>query len=523
MRETVLEWRNYRYFPYERDFACVEVERLFQVRPRDDVAGLRIPAKAFHVGAAERLTYFSRVVHPGGTSVVPLQARLEASAHVDERERQATRYSAHGLHEYKGKFNPQVVRAIGNILGLNEGAWILDPFCGSGTTLLECAHIGWNAVGVDRNPLAVRIANAKIRALHQADGPLEAAVDVVAKKLEQAAAVLSGSHAITGAQIDSQLGEDWVRELPSWEYLLSWFPLPVLAQVVAILRVLRAAVPSAADRAVFEVILSDHLRDVSLQEPADLRIRRRKDPQPNYPLIKMFTEALQERITRVGRARCVLGSVSGCQRASLGDIRNSNLHSLTGRHTGGFDAVITSPPYESALPYIDTQRLSLVLFGDVKAAEIQNTERELIGAREIRTRERKELEEAICSREQALPAAVVDLCRELLAAAAKPGNGFRRRNRPALVYWYFKSMREFFMNIRCVLRPNAKVALVVGTNRTVLGGREYVIDTPRLLAAVAEHCGYHRVEERPMDTYPRYAVHQRNSIDSEMLIVLAAP
>jgi site-specific DNA-methyltransferase (cytosine-N4-specific) len=46
---------------------------------------------------------------------------------------------AHGLHEYKGKFNPQIVSSILNILEVNEKSKILEPFCGSGTTLYESA------------------------------------------------------------------------------------------------------------------------------------------------------------------------------------------------------------------------------------------------------------------------------------------------------------------------------------------------------------------------------------------------
>lgn len=259
MDDAMLEWRSYRYFPYERDFARLEAERLFRSSAREDVSGLRVPAASFDAVGAERLTYFARAVHPSGQVVVPRQARLEASAHEVEQGRQATRYSAHGLHEYKGKFNPQVVRAIGNILGLQEGATVLDPFCGSGTTLLECAHAGWNAVGIDRNPLAARIANAKVRALRRSNGPLQEKTLVVISALRRYAESLGGRTAPSEAQIERVLGPDWARELPSLDYLSAWFPRSVLAQAVAVQRVLRLKVESVEDRAVFEVVLSDHL------------------------------------------------------------------------------------------------------------------------------------------------------------------------------------------------------------------------------------------------------------------------
>ena len=81
----------------------------------------------------------------------------------------------------------------------------------------------------------------------------------------------------------------------------------------------------------------------------------------------------------------------------------------------------------------------------------------------------------------------------------------------------------FFNNLLPSLRTRARVALVVGRNKTRLGGREFIIDTPALLAEVAVHCGYQVVLQQPMETYQRYDLHQRNSIDRETLLVLSAP
>ena len=65
---------------------------------------------------------------------------------------------------------------------------------------------------------------------------------------------------------------------------------------------------------------------------------------------------------------------------------------VNGRAPRAFDAVITSPPYATALPYIDTQRLSLVLLGLIGADELRATEAALVGAREITIGERRALE-----------------------------------------------------------------------------------------------------------------------------------
>lgn len=522
MHSALLEWHRYRYFPYERDFARLEAASLFGTNPYEDEAGLRVATARLRAEHIDRLTYFARVVRSDGKVHIPRQTRLETSVSTAERERQSTRYSAHGLHEYKGKFNPQVVRAIGNILGLGEDAWVLDPFCGSGTTLLECAHAGWNAIGVDRNPLATHIANAKIRALRRAGGPLELLAAKVVTGLVTAAGNFGTDRIIDERRLSTLLGPHWDDGLPSLAYLAAWFPRLVLAQIVATQRAVCAAVPDDEDRAVFDVILSDQLRQVSLQEPLDLRVRRRKDPRSTYPLVELFEGAVRERLPRVSRAREALGNLRGVQQAHLADIRTTDLRSVPHAPRAGFDAIITSPPYATALPYIDTQRLSLVLLGFIKADEIASTERALIGARELSTSERRALDDGIRSGSDLLPPSALALCRDMLCAAERPGNGFRRQNTPALLFRYCCDMAAFFRSVRPAMKPGAPVALVVGRNRTTLGGQEFAIDTPTLLVDIAKHCGYGFVREETMDTYPRYDLHQRNGINAETLIVVAA-
>jgi len=72
-----------------------------------------------------------------------------------------TQYLLHSLHSYPARFIPQIPkRAISR--WSKPGEIVLDPFCGSGTTLLECALSGRNSIGVDNNPVATLISKAKV-------------------------------------------------------------------------------------------------------------------------------------------------------------------------------------------------------------------------------------------------------------------------------------------------------------------------------------------------------------------------
>jgi len=69
----------------------------------------------------------------------------------------------HPFHSYPARLHPATARVLVEIVGnrAGRGALIVDPFCGSGTSLVEARAVGFKAVGVDLNPLAVLVARAK--------------------------------------------------------------------------------------------------------------------------------------------------------------------------------------------------------------------------------------------------------------------------------------------------------------------------------------------------------------------------
>lgn len=74
----------------------------------------------------------------------------------------------HSFHTYKAKFFPRFVRSliVGSLDLSLPSATILDPFVGSGTTLVECALMGYDSIGTDIDALSCFIAKTKCDALH---------------------------------------------------------------------------------------------------------------------------------------------------------------------------------------------------------------------------------------------------------------------------------------------------------------------------------------------------------------------
>lgn len=488
----------YKYFPYELELAKREIQALM---PRAQIAetpsGFTLCGD-IDLDAARRLVYFAGISSQDGY-MPTMQSQLER-VNGSGPKRQATRYSAHGIHEYKGKFNPQIVRAILNVLSIPTGSRVLDPFCGSGTSLLECVHLGMNAVGTDINPLAVYIANAKLAAISLSTDEMRMATAQVIKKQRSFKLPVDGP--------------DHLRE----EYLLAWFSPEVYKEIEQLrLSIEEVGPPMAAP---LLVIASNLLRDYSLQDPKDLRIRRRKSPLPEKPLMVAFEEAITQFIDKLEDAQQVVSSSKSVSQTILTDSRE-----LTAKTIGSsqkFDCALTSPPYATALPYIDTQRLSLVWLGLIPPSEILPLESRLVGSREVRGQHSKRaLVEQLLSNEAGLPEAQANYCL-MLQSALGESDGFRRQAVPLLLYRYFAGMAKVFKALHPLMKKDAPFALIVGGNHTVLSGKRYDINTPQHLAEIAKSCGWSHAETVPLQTYQRYGYHMENAINAEAMVIVRA-
>ena len=492
-----LTWHSYRYYSYERELAKREATALLNgARLHKANCGFELVG-SFDTDRIRHLTYFAGIKN-GRSFTHTIQDRLETGARRG-KNRQATRYSAHGIHEYKGKFNPQVAKVLLNIFGVRPGDNVLDPFCGSGTTLIECAHMGALGYGTDLNPLAVYIANAKLQALTTQIASLRLVLDQIAASLRRT--------------------KQWTRRLEDDTrsvYLKSWFDLPILQT----LEIVHARIEAHAGHfaPVFLVIASNLLRDYSQQDPHDLRMRRRKSPPPDTPFVDAFLHSADQVLARLDEAQSVLGHDLPLGKAILRDVTT-----LTPKETPSlFDAAITSPPYAMALPYIDTQRLSLVWLGLLHAGHILEFEAELIGSREFRGSARHSMLENLEANVADLPAKEAEFC-AMLQRALGPKDGFRRKAVPRLLYRYFAAMKDSLSAIHQTMKPGAPFGLIIGHNYTVLDGVRHGINTPEHIASIAQHVGWTLEELFELQTYPRYGYHMNNAVSAETLVLLRAP
>ena len=220
------------------------------------------------------------------------------------RTRSINQYLTHWIYPYKGKFHPQMIRALLNIMGLSEGETVLDPFVGSGTLALEAQLLGINSVCFDISPLCVLQTRVKTESILFLDEIKKVLRDVQ----KEANKLLAREHK-----------EDMLRTIALLE------PEPVR-----------------------NFYLMGFLLAVSDTE------RRRK------PFIPSFLKDISLMLSSVEDHRDVvheLGIKLGKTETSEGDARNLPLAD------DSVDGIITSPPYSIALDYVANDAHALRFLG----------------------------------------------------------------------------------------------------------------------------------------------------------------
>lgn len=497
----------YRLWPYERQIRSQEIQHLLGSRPQEgpaDVLSVRIASH--QLDKARQLTFSHSFAAPNSYSEATWQAILENGDALKTAVRKDPKYVTHGIHAYKGKFYPQLARSLFNLAGLATGDRILDPFCGSGTVPLEAYLNGLEGVGFDMNPLAVKIAKAKTEIL-RVDPYLR---DRLLAQFQQRIATLK------------PIDDTTVFPPGTTDEIRSWFPGKVVAKLAALMKAVRE-IPDVRVKEFLEVLLSNIIRDVSQQDPEDLRIRRRAEPIEDAPVFELFAEHLSEQRQRLGdfATRC---NKAPCKfidaRLYLADSRKkTNLHNA-GLLPETIDAVVTSPPYATALPYIDTDRLSILLLCGLLSPGRAEIEEALTGSREIRNGTRREIETAIEAGDfSAIPSeAARTIITKVYLLNLNAEVGFRRKNMASLLYRYFADMALVMRNLDYCMKPNASAFFVIGDNLTTAGGQEVPIRSADVLVEFGEHLGWEIRQRIPITVTKESRPHAKHSITENDII-----
>ena len=489
----------YKLWPYEKPLRAGE-------GARDDKKTVDLSVK--DLVRSRSMVFTHQIVHPSGHSEPTWQAILENGMAANPAARKDPKYVTHGLHPYKGKFYPQLAKALLNQKSLPHGSRILDPFCGSGTTLLEGYLNGFASFGCDVHPLAAKIARAKSRILDEEPDVLSEIVSGILDAVDGAPTIMPGKLDQFAPSCAEEIGK--------------WFAEPVARKLNWLLSVIRKG-SEGVSRDFLETVFSSIVRDVSQQEPTDLRIRYRKEKLEDADVLGLFRNQLVTQFSRIEKFWKVRG-YSPTQffpsTVVSGDNRIRETYDGLGLADGSIDLILTSPPYAMALPYIDTDRLSLLTLFGLDGSGRRPIEHSLIGSRELSGGTKKKLEENFLGSGE-LPAVCLSFVRELHRKVLKSDDsGFRKQNMPALVHRFLKDMDAVFVQLHRLCKVGAEAMVVIGDSKMTIDGEDIRIPSTDFLEVIASARGFTPVERIDISVTTENLVHIKNAITENVVLRL---
>ena len=276
-----------------------------------------------------------------------LYATLDLDLSWSERElpeRERTKH-VHRLHPYLGKFIPQLVEVLLERY-VAPGGRVLDPFAGSGTTLVQSLESGYDAAGGDLaafNCLLMRVKTARYNEF------------TLEKELRDAVARLEGQ---SGVRAVPGRGQTLLRG-----YVGQWFSPRAAAELLA----WRSLVEDYEHADVMRVVLARAARSARRTTHFDLDFPRMPQREPYWCHKHRRTCRPVDRASHFLR-RYALDTVARIKQFARVRARGREAVVLHGDSRelvwkGPFDAVITSPPYPGLIDYHEQHRYAYELLG----------------------------------------------------------------------------------------------------------------------------------------------------------------
>lgn len=274
----------------------------------------------------------------------------------DLPEKERTKH-VHRLHPYLGKYIPQLVEIFLRRF-FSPGETILDPFVGSGTTLVQANELGINAIGYDVSAFNVLLCRVKTAKYDLTKARIEV-MDILQKVRQITHPGKSQGSLFEKKSRTKELHEQIHTEDP---YLKEWFAPQTLLELLTYRNLIDTGRYEYCD--LLRVILSRSARSARLTTHFDLDFPKRpqRDPywcykhsrtctptEEAYKFLYRYSLDTLERIEEFASLR-----TNASTEVHHGDSRNMEV-----RHTHG---VITSPPYVGLIDYHDQHAYSYHLF-----------------------------------------------------------------------------------------------------------------------------------------------------------------
>ena len=412
----------------------------------------------------------------------------------------------HYLFRFPAKFHPPVVRKLIYEYSC-PGDYILDPFCGSGTTLVEAAVAGRNAVGVDVDPVAAFVSRVKTHRYKPSQ--LKASADLLFQKLAELRR-LGGKHYVKGFtditrdELNAVVSAEglWLPEIPN---LFHWFRKYVILDLARINGAIQALQAPITHKDFFRLCFASIIRAASNADPVPVSglevtsYMKRKEREGR--IIDPFM-LLDRSVSKALKAICEFRRK--LDNTSAVSTKQADARYLSSSLRRTFDVIITSPPYHNAVDYYRRHKLEMFWLGFTKTQEDRlELMRSYVGRSTIPQKE------AYPPEEHLLGSMATGLESRMRTSSVGRANAFRH---------YAVSMKLTFKQLAQHLKVDKPMVMVVGNSKW--NGSE--IPTAELFAELAapELVLTDRLWYPVKNRYMSYSRRNGASIDKEYVLVM---
>lgn len=382
----------------------------------------------------------------------------------------------HNWYRFNLSFPPHLVRHYFERFGLSKNSVILDPFCGTGTTIVEAKKMGIRGIGVETNPIAHLASSVKTDWNIDADAFRDCCSAIGRGAIaEMAAQCISDSIGSSNAAVSTAA----LRTLPQQaaDLLLgdSISPLP-LHKCLVLLDHINGFVKQPFFRhALLAFAKTAVLHASNLHFGPEVGVTKTKKTD-----VWLVPNWLSEIGTCAKDIKSLQRHKSTPSIVYLADARKLNelLPPLS------VDAVFTSPPYPNEKDYTRTTRLENVLLGHVKTKSDLRALKKVMLRSNTRGVYKGDDDDRWISGNREIEE-IADRIEDRRIALGKT-SGFERMY-ARVTKLYFGGMARHLADLRSVLKPGAMLGYVVGDQASYL---RVTIETGRLLTDIAQSLGY---------------------------------
>jgi hypothetical protein len=407
----------------------------------------------------------------------------------------------HDWYRFVLSYPPHLVRKYLKEFGLTQNDIVLDPFCGTGTTLVEAKLQSIPSIGIEANPFAHFASSVKTDWHIDSSELLK-----LAKEIRDTSNKEIEKQGITDLPPLNALSKKSLRQLTQEQEKLilknSISPLPLHKCLILLDRIndyqhtpyYKYFALALANTAVFQFS--------NLRFGPEVGVGKLKQ---DSAVISLWFKKIEKIVKDLEQSNCYNTDIQS--KAILSDSRNLK-EQLNGYK---ISAVITSPPYPNEKDYTRTTRLESVLLGFISSKEeLKKFKKTLLRSNTRGVYKGDTDDEYVKSFPE-----IQSIAEEIENRRIELGktSGFERLYHK-VTKLYFGGIAKHLIELQSVLKPNAYLAYVVGDQASYL---RVMIRTGHLIAEIAQSLGYELVRIDLFRT--RFSTATKTDLNEEVVIL----